>query len=192
MNKYLTLLVMGFIAPLHASQVLENQIINCQSITSNEQRLACFDRIELVVVKSAAPVATPVATAVAESASSAVATAPVAAPVAAAVPVATTATVAEAAPAPSQAIEEFGLEHKRVQQEAPQESLTLTLAKVGKTPYGELIFTFENGQVWRQVIKEAFTASIGESYQLQRGAFNSFFINKEGQFKKPESVGTNK
>jgi hypothetical protein len=184
MNKYLTLLVMGFIAPLHASQVLENQIINCQSITSNEQRLACFDRIELVVVKSAAPVATPVATAVAESASSAVATAPVAAPVAAAVPVATTATVAEAAPAPSQAIEEFGLEHKRVQQEAPQESLTLTLAKVGKTPYGELIFTFENGQVWRQVIKEAFTASIGESYQLQRGAFNSFFINKEGQFKK--------
>ncbi|GAA0671655.1 hypothetical protein [Rheinheimera tangshanensis] len=180
MNKYLTLLVMGFIAPLHASQVLENQIINCQSITSNEQRLACFDRIELVVVKSAAPVATPVATAVAESASSAVATAPVAA----AVPVATTATVAEAAPAPSQAIEEFGLEHKRVQQEAPQESLTLTLAKVGKTPYGELIFTFENGQVWRQVIKEAFTASIGESYQLQRGAFNSFFINKEGQFKK--------
>ncbi|WP_288742548.1 hypothetical protein [uncultured Rheinheimera sp.] len=184
MNKYLTLLVMGFIAPLHASQVLENQIINCQSITSNEQRLACFDRIELVVVKSAAPVATPVATAVAESASSAVATAPVAAPVAAPVPVATTATVAEAAPAPSQAIEEFGLEHKRVQQEAPQESLTLTLAKVGKTPYGELIFTFENGQVWRQVIKEAFTASIGESYQLQRGAFNSFFINKEGQFKK--------
>lgn len=184
MNKYLTLLVMGFIAPLHASQVLENQIINCQSITSNEQRLACFDRIELVVVKSAAPVATPVATAVAESASSAVATAPVAAPVAAAVPVATTATVAEAAAAPSQAIEEFGLEHKRVQQEAPQESLTLTLAKVGKTPYGELIFTFENGQVWRQVIKEAFTASIGESYQLQRGAFNSFFINKEGQFKK--------
>ena len=180
MNKYLTLLVMGFIAPLHATQVLENQIINCQSITSNEQRLACFDRIELVVVKSAAPVATPVATAVAESASSAVATAPVAA----AVPVATTATVAEAAPAPSQAIEEFGLEHKRVQQEAPQESLTLTLAKVGKTPYGELIFTFENGQVWRQVSKEAFTASIGESYQLQRGAFNSFFINKEGQFKK--------
>ena len=184
MNKYLTLLVMGFIAPLHASQVLENQIINCQSITSNEQRLACFDRIELVVVKSAAPVATPVDNAVAESASSAVATAPVAAPVAAPVPVATTATVAEAAPAPSQAIEEFGLEHKRVQQEAPQESLTLTLAKVGKTPYGELIFTFENGQVWRQVIKEAFTASIGESYQLQRGAFNSFFINKEGQFKK--------
>lgn len=184
MNKYLTLLVMGFIAPLHASQVLENQIINCQSITSNEQRLACFDRIELVVAKSAAPVATPVATAVAESASSAVATAPVAAPVAAAVPVATTATVAEAAAASSQAIEEFGLEHKRVQQEAPQESLTLTLAKVGKTPYGELIFTFENGQVWRQVSKEAFTASIGESYQLQRGAFNSFFINKEGQFKK--------
>lgn len=180
MNKCLTLLVMGFIAPLHASQMLENQIINCQSITSNEQRLACFDRIELVVVKSAAPVATPVATAVAESASSAVATAPVAA----AVPVATTATVAEAAAAPSQAIEEFGLEHKRVQQEAPQESLTLTLAKVGKTPYGELIFTFENGQVWRQVSKEAFTASIGESYQLQRGAFNSFFINKEGQFKK--------
>ena len=83
-----------------------------------------------------------------------------------------------------EAIEEFGLEHKRVQQEAPQESLTLTLAKVGKTPYGELIFTFENGQVWRQVSKEAFTASIGESYQLQRGAFNSFFINKEGQFKK--------
>ncbi len=180
MNKCLTLLVMGFIAPLHASQMLENQIINCQSITSNEQRLACFDRIELVVAKSAAPVATPVATAVAESASSAVATAPVAA----AMPVATTATVAEAAAAPSQAIEEFGLEHKRVQQEAPQESLTLTLAKVGKTPYGELIFTFENGQVWRQVSKEAFTASIGESYQLQRGAFNSFFINKEGQFKK--------
>ncbi len=76
MNKCLTLLVMGFIAPLHASQMLENQIINCQSITSNEQRLACFDRIELVVAKSAAPVATPVATAVAESASSAVATAP--------------------------------------------------------------------------------------------------------------------
>lgn len=161
MNKYLTLLVMGFIAPLHASQVLENQIINCQSITSNEQRLACFDRIELVVAKSAAPVATPVATAVAESASSAVAT------------------------APYQATEEFGLEHKRVQQAVKKlDKLSLKLKSVKTNKRDLLVFTFTNGQVWRQSSKEFFSPQLGATFQIQRGALGAFYLNKKGTNRK--------
>lgn len=161
MNKYLSLLVIGFVAPLHAASVLENHISYCQTLTSDQQRLACFDRIKLSTVLTIA----------AESA-------PVAAPAAVA-PGALPALVT-AAPTAT----EFGLEHKKVPQEEQQDTLTLKLIKLSKDLHGELIFTFENGQVWRQVSKEVFLASEGQMYKLQRGALNSFFVAKEGQSRK--------
>jgi hypothetical protein len=47
-----------------------------------------------------------------------------------------------------------------------------------------LVFTFENGQVWRQVSKETFPAKAGKTYVLGRGALNSFFLNEEGSGRK--------
>lgn len=162
MTKYLGLLMLTFVAPLHASSALESHIGYCQTLTSDQQRLACFDRIKLT---TQAPEAKPVTAA------------PAAAP-AVISPVSVVPAVA------AQAAAEFGLEHKKEAPEEQKDTLILKLTKLSKTAHGELIFTFENGQVWRQVSKETFIASAGQSYQLQRGALNSFFLSKEGQARK--------
>lgn len=157
MTKYLGLMMLTFVAPLHASSALESHIGYCQTLTSDQQRLACFDRIKLT---TQAPEAKPAAAPAVIS------------------PVSVVPAVA------AQAAAEFGLEHKKEAPEEQKDTLTLKLTKLSKTAHGELIFTFENGQVWRQVGKETFIASAGQSYQLQRGALNSFFLSKEGQARK--------
>lgn len=169
MKKYLSLLVMSFVAPLHAASVLENHISYCQTLTSDEQRLVCYDRIKLTTVFSIDGNTNPEAPKV---------KAPVqpAAPVITATPEVVALTTTQA-----QSAADFGIEHKKEEPQEQQDKLTLTLTKLGKTPHGELIFTFENGQVWRQVSKETFIASEGQRYTLQRGALNSFFVSKEGQ-----------
>ncbi len=167
MNKYLSLLVIGFVAPLQAASVLENHISYCQTLTSDQQRLACYDRIKLTTVFTIDDAATPVAATPSIQPS---------------VPVAPSApAVAATSKTPAQVTEDFGIEHKKAEPEEQQDKITLTLTKLSKTPHGELIFTFENGQVWRQVSKETFIASEGQRYTLQRGALNSFFVAKEGQ-----------
>jgi hypothetical protein len=51
--------------------------------------------------------------------------------------------------------------------------------KIQKAPYGELIITFENGQVWRQTDSIRFRLSTDEVVIIERGALGSFFIGKE-------------
>jgi hypothetical protein len=150
MKKCLTLLVMGFITPSHAASVLENQISHCQSITADEQRLACFDLIKVTADTTIAGHAAPTVT-------------PAVPPV-----------------APVVAAADFGIEHKKKKSKEQQDKIVLTLTKLSKTLRGELIFTFENGQVWRQTTSEIFIASEGERYILRRGVLNSFFVGKEG------------
>lgn len=80
--------------------------------------------------------------------------------------------------------QDFGLEHKAEVKDKLQASTTMQLKKLTTTAYGLLVFTFENGQIWRQVSKETFPAKAGKTYVLQRGALNSFFLNEEGSGRK--------
>jgi len=89
-----------------------------------------------------------------------------------------------AAPAVVLTEQDFGFEHKAEVKDKLQASTTMQLKKLTTTAYGLLVFTFENGQVWRQVSKETFPAKAGKTYVLGRGALNSFFLNEEGSGRK--------
>jgi hypothetical protein len=134
---------------------LDSALLNCKKITQDDQRLACFDQIQLTSIP-------------AETAAEAVV---VAAPVA----------------AKSQTVlteDDFGLEHKSAVKDKLQANTTVHLTKLTKTPFGLLIFSFDNGQIWRQVSKETFNAKTGKTYILERAAFNSFFLSEEGNGRK--------
>jgi hypothetical protein len=79
---------------------------------------------------------------------------------------------------------DFGLEHKAAVKDKLESSVPMVLKKVTKTPFGLQIFSFENGQVWRQVSKETFSTRLGDTYILERGALNSFFLSEEGNNRK--------
>jgi hypothetical protein len=57
--------------------------------------------------------------------------------------------------------------------------LKAKVSKIQKAPYGELIITFENAQVWRQTDSIRFRLSADEMVIIERGALGSFFIGKE-------------
>jgi hypothetical protein len=57
--------------------------------------------------------------------------------------------------------------------------LKVKVIKIQKAPYGELIITVENGQVWRQTDGMRFKLSTDEMIIIERGALGSFFIGKE-------------
>lgn len=80
--------------------------------------------------------------------------------------------------------DDFGLEHKSAVKDKLQSSTAMVLTKLTKTPFGVQIFSFENGQVWRQVSKETFSVGIGKTYILERAALNSFFLSEEGSGRK--------
>jgi len=75
--------------------------------------------------------------------------------------------------------EEFGLEHKNISANADAEQIA-TLAKVKKAPHGELIFTLNNGQIWRQLGTDHFRAKAENEVVIMRGALNSFLLKKMG------------
>lgn len=135
---------------------LDSALLNCKQINDDTQRLACFDQIQLAPITST------------EAAVGAVGK---------------EALVAEK----TQTIlteDDFGLEHKAAVKDKLQSSTAMVLTKLTKTPFGLQIFSFENGQVWRQVSKETFSTGIGKTYILERAALNSFFLSEEGSGRK--------
>lgn len=91
----------------------------------------------------------------------------------------TAAAVVEAKPEQPEAT--FGKEHKIVSASQQQTSIVSKLTKLTTTPLGSAVFTFENGQVWRQVSTEYFFAEVGKNYEIERGALNSFFLSEQGK-----------
>ena len=73
----------------------------------------------------------------------------------------------------------FGLEHKQVNDDSEQE-LTVIVQSVSYSPRKELIIDFTNGQRWRQVGSGRYNIDNGEEHLIKRGILNSFFLaNKQ-------------
>ncbi|WP_143735738.1 hypothetical protein [Microbulbifer mangrovi] len=72
---------------------------------------------------------------------------------------------------------QFGQEQKQAVEEAP-ESITATITKVDDGAYGKLIFTLDNGQVWRQTDTKRSILRDGDQISIERGAFGSFLMRK--------------
>lgn len=137
----------------------------CATIDDDRQRLACYDGIYRA---PAGPVAAAGAgaTVAAEAATTAVPPAPV---------------------APS---DDFGLTEAAKRARDPElaketmpESITATVAAVGRRPAGELIVTLENGQVWTQVsVDQRARVAAGDSVTIRRAALGSFMLVTQSRY----------
>lgn len=84
---------------------------------------------------------------------------------------------------------DFGLERKKMAQKAEAvEHLLLELKSAETNKLGLLVFTFTNGQVWRQASKDFFTAKEGSDYQVERGLLGAFYLKKVGTNRKVRVV----
>jgi hypothetical protein len=92
------------------------------------------------------------------------------------------ATVAEATPTP---VADFGLERKKVEQQIKAvDNLSLKLKSAKTNKLGLLVFTFTNGQVWRQTNKEYFAVKGDGAFQIERGILGAFYLSKVGTNRK--------
>lgn len=151
----------------HAAPSVEQQLTQCASIQDKLDRLICFDQLaQDVATNKATVVTTPTQASTAPVATS---TPAVAAPVVAA-PVATSAPKAEA-------IEEFGLKKKA--EEDKVDKLYFEVASTDKDPYGALIVTLTNGQVWKQTELERYKVKKGQRIYIEAGALGSFLLGTD-------------
>jgi hypothetical protein len=163
---------------------LKTQLLSCQHISDEEQRLSCFDQIvsrldtKPVVVKEISDKSTtstmPVATT----------TAPITSPARqASTPV--PATLAEqpaiasqpAAVQPSAAVE-FGLTAPEPVEEIDEITAVVKTAELNKRK--KLLITLENGQQWQQIDQDYLNIKAGDTCIIKRGTFGSFLLGVSG------------
>jgi hypothetical protein len=61
---------------------------------------------------------------------------------------------------------------------APEvKKIQAAIVAIGFAPNGHLLFTLDNGQVWRQLVVEGeLLAKVGDSVTISRGLFGSFWL----------------
>lgn len=160
MKGIITVLAL-FASSLHAADVTE-QLQQCRSVTNDLQRLICYDKIGKT--GSASSYTT--------------------------VAAATTSTVvATTEAASSNPVAEFGLEHKETARKMEAiDNLSLELQSAEQNKLGFMLFTFTNGQVWRQTTKDVFPTEEGSTYLVERGILGAFYLNKVGTNRKVRVV----
>lgn len=92
-----------------------------------------------------------------------------------------------AQPAPRSSLPEntFGLENEVLREKKAEASeQTAVVGKVEEDPYGKLIITLSNGQVWKQTDAGSYKLSSGETITISRGFMGSFYLKKDGQNKR--------
>jgi hypothetical protein len=182
-------------AALAAAQPLPQTLYSCAGITRDSERLACFDREIAALSHEAAP-----HTAVAATAGAAPTTPAAALPspdsVGAAAPAATAvvpsagdlgagAGAAGATGAPLTPEQKLGLspegirklEAKQAIKSAAVKGLTAHITSVSRNAAGRMVFTLDNGQIWRQAeTRSSFEAAPGDVATISSGALGSFWL----------------
>ena len=59
------------------------------------------------------------------------------------------------------------------------EKLYMTIAKIKKDPYGAMIITFDNDQVWKQTQTRRYRLKTGNKIYIERGALGSFMLGQD-------------
>ena len=168
------LIVLGAV-PCFADE-LRGELAECREIAADSVRLACFDRIAGGVVSLKPTGAAPV-TAAAEPA--AVTVVPAAAPVSAA------ATVGGGGAATLDGQEKFGLNEREIAAKevaagtrpVDAEKIQARIVGMQQAPDGHVVFTFDNGQAWRQLLPEGdMLARLGDQVVISRALFGSYWL----------------
>jgi hypothetical protein len=169
-----------------AKAVSLDAVLACRSIEDAMARLACFD--QTTNSSAAMPPANGESRDRLPPAVGAE-PAPVAAPVAQAPP----GSVARAAVAPTpghpaqplDSEQQFGMRTKDVAAaevaagvRAPEiKNIQAAIVAIGRSASGRLLFTLDNGQVWRQLLADGdLLAKVGDSVTISRGLFGSFWL----------------
>ena len=160
------LMLVGWVSGAYAADGDSPQ--HCAAIGDDAARLACYDRIFRAPAAAKAP-----STTVGTAATTAVAPA-------------STAVVPAAAKPP----DDFGLTEaaKRARdperaKEEKSESVTATVAAVGRRPAGELVVTLDNGQVWTQVeVDQRARVAAGDTVTIKRGALSSYLLVTQSRY----------
>lgn len=85
------------------------------------------------------------------------------------------------APSRSAPRNNFGLEDRESQQKKDEASeMSAVVGTVEEDPYGKLIVTLADGQIWRQTDSEVFKLRSGDSVTISRGLLGSFYLQKDG------------
>jgi hypothetical protein len=187
--KYLSkcALLVIFVSPISIANSLFDQLANCAKNTDSLQRLVCYDKLAKDTKSNPPKQAQVILKAsIVEKVDSTVQVAPKVQPE-------TVLAVSERPNIPAVVEpQSVGLVANSVEQQQasfgkegikrPEDiikQLKVKVIKIQKAPYGELIITFENGQVWRQTDSMRFKLSTDEMIIIERGALGSFFIGKE-------------
>jgi len=186
-------LVLSAAGALHVAraQPLE-PLLACRAVAAPTERLACFDRESAALAPALAPApASPPTPGPVSLPTPAPASSPAPAPVSTPAPVApatVTPVQAGARPVPPNVlspVESFGLtEAAAAQREvsagtraAALPYIDARLTQLTSSPSGLLVFTLDNGQVWKQLAHEGeLLARVGDSVRIARGWLGSYSI----------------
>jgi hypothetical protein len=160
--------VLGSVAgvlPATAAESTTDALLTCANETDNARRLRCFDAVVAGLRRApAAPVASAAATPVTA--------APVAAP--------------QASPPAVSPEEKFGARGDLNREKHTELSeITGTVTAVSTRPYGELVITLDNGQVWvERAPNSKMKVKVGDSVKIEAGALGSFTMIANGRSSK--------
>ncbi|MGX9459859.1 hypothetical protein ACWXWU_01270 [Shewanella sp. A14] len=147
-------------ANAYAETNLAQQLSVCAIKTDKLERLACYDQL----AANAKP-STIVTT-----------NEPLAVPTNVPTQVPTSVTPTPVVTAQVDKVSAFGLTKKTEKQ---IEKLYFEVSKVKKGPYGELVITLNNGQVWKQSNPDNYRLKKGQRIFIQAGALSSFFLGSD-------------
>ena len=171
LNAVLTVALLGAaMLDVAVADDVTARLRTCAAETNDAARLRCYDNeMRRLSASPAASVPVPASAAVAS-----VAAAP-SAPAIAAVP----------ASPPKNPEEEFGFRgsaaraevNRREEQSNAVDRLETEVTAVSKRPYGELVVTLANGQVWAQKAPEqGIRVSVGDQIAIKRASLGSFLL----------------
>jgi hypothetical protein len=158
--------VAGF-PPAYAAEATTEALLACAEQADDARRLRCFDSVVEGLRRTPAPSAAPAAAA-------AVPAATVAATSSGTTPAAPPKPVAR----PVSPEEEFGArgELKPGKNDALS-AISATVTALGKKPYGELVITLSNGQVWAEIAPNSkVKLKTGDTVKIEAGALGSFVL----------------
>ncbi len=134
---------------------VEQDLQNCSTVQDKLDRLICYDNLA-AGVSPAAPTVSPVQSFGKKD----VAVTPV------------------SAPAKAQTSDSFGITKPTGKQ---LEQVELTVSKVKKGTYGNMMITFANGQVWKQTDNKRFKLKSDQAVFIKKGAFGSFLLGTQSR-----------
>ncbi|KVX00174.1 hypothetical protein [Shewanella frigidimarina] len=156
----LSVIAVGIIlmsANAYANTNIGQQLSICAAETDKSVRLTCYDALAVIAIPKAKMMETTTADVVKIEASST--------------------TVAPVIDSHVEGINMFGLIKKS--QNKQIDKIYLEVFAVKKGPYGELIITLINGQVWKQISPEHYRVAKGQRIFITAGALNSFLLGSD-------------